>query len=148
MWFREGVPVAPLLEKQAEIITYCSHLSSKHQSYSHRQTYNVVGNQVGYGDNGLHPRANENPRGCALEMHRYRRSCSETTGSVNQEFLRSLTYQQRVKELHKWVDREVFWDDHHNVPADSEQTLSFRGFLKDPGISKCCSETHSSEVNM
>lgn len=68
------VTVEQSLDKHAEIslgekITQYSQLGSKHQRDPHRHTNDVVGHQVGQRDHGLHPRADENPRGRALKTH-------------------------------------------------------------------------------
>lgn len=110
------------LNKQAEIslgenITQYPQLGSKHQSYSHRQTNHVVGDQVGQGHHLLHPGADEHPRGHALKTHR--RPTQKTARPLHS--LPPPTYQQRVKELHEGVDREGFRDRRHNRSADSEE---------------------------
>lgn len=135
--------MVPFLHKHAEIsmdgiITYYSQFGCKHQSYSRWQTNEIVGNQVGQGDDGLHPGADENPRACALKTRRHGRSVSKTIVQLKQDSLPSRTYQHRVEELHERVDYKVVWDELHDVSADSEWISSFQGFPKDPGVNECC----------
>lgn len=54
-------------------------------------------------------------------------------------------YQQRIKELHEYVDGEVFRDDRHDLSAHRERTSSVWGCEV---VGAQSWETHSSEVNM